>query len=343
MPFRMRALNLVLPLSFALGPLGPSAAWGQTVEQKAGARATAEAGAEAFDEGRYQEAIDLFSRAEAVVHAPPHLLHIARAYAKLGKWVSAQETYLKIVREHLPSGAPDPFREAWADADRELGELEPRIPQLTIRVEGAVGEELHVTMDGQPVPGALLGVAQPADPGAHEISAEAVGGRKVARSLTLAAGARESVVLTLPQPAPGAQTPVAGPAPTPLPPAEPPSRSFLTEPAVAYGALGVGAVGLGIGTAYLVSYLGAKHDADKAFAACMPDCSTAERSHLDQLDSRTAERGTISVIGMVVGGLGVATGVTLLVLGNQRQSDTTRRTAVYPYLGGSAVGLWGRY
>jgi hypothetical protein len=271
-------------------------------------------------------------------------LHIARAYAKLGKLVSAQDAYLKIARERLPPEAPGPFREAWAAAERELGELEPRIPQLTIQVEGATSESVRVTMDGQPVPSALLGIAHPADPGAHEISVEATGGQRVTRSLTLAAGARETVVLTLAPPGPSAQPPPPVPRPTGAPPPpEPPSRSFLSEPAVAYTALGVGVVGLGIGTAYLVSYLGAKDDADSAFRACLPDCDATERSHVRELDSRAAQRGTVSTIAMVVGGLGVAGGVTLLIVGSRKQSEGTRGMTVCPYLAGSAVGLWGRY
>jgi hypothetical protein len=349
MSYRARAVRpsllvcALLVWPWQLGPFGPSPAWGQTVEQKAGARAAAEAGAEAFDEGRYQEAIDLFSRAEAIVHAPPHLLHIARAYAKLGKLVSAQDTYLKIVRERLAAEAPGPFREAWAAAERELGDLEPRIPQLTIKVEGATSESARVTMDGQPVPNALLGIPHPADPGAHEILVETTGGQRVIRSLTLAAGDRETVALTVAAVGPSAEAPPPAPQPTAAPPPEARSRSFFAQPAVAYGALGVGVVGLGIGTAYLVSYLGAKGDADSAFRACMPSCDAAQRSHVSELDSRTAQRGTIATIAMVVGGAGVAGGVTLLVLGSRNKSESARGMAVYPYLAGSAVGLCGHY
>src|SRR5262249_44867150 len=82
----------------------------QSDENRAAARAAATEGARAMSEKRYADAVDLFTRAEALVHAPPHLLYIARALAAQGKLVRAQETYVKIGRETLPPNAPKAFR-----------------------------------------------------------------------------------------------------------------------------------------------------------------------------------------------------------------------------------------
>jgi hypothetical protein len=40
--------------------------------------------------GTLPDALDLFSRAESIIHAPPHLLYIARAHDKLGKLVTLE-------------------------------------------------------------------------------------------------------------------------------------------------------------------------------------------------------------------------------------------------------------
>jgi len=56
----------------------------QTDLERATARDAANSGRAAFDAGQYERAIDSFSRAESLVHAPPHLLFMARAQAKLG-------------------------------------------------------------------------------------------------------------------------------------------------------------------------------------------------------------------------------------------------------------------
>jgi len=58
-------------------------AFAQSDEQRAGARTLATEGAQAFNESRFKDAVDLFSKAESLVHAPPHLLFMARAHAKL--------------------------------------------------------------------------------------------------------------------------------------------------------------------------------------------------------------------------------------------------------------------
>src|SRR6476661_8447773 len=103
-------------------------------EHRAGARAAATEGAKAMEEGRYEQAIDLFTRAESLVHAPPHLVYMARSYVKLGKLVRASETYLKVTRETLASNAPKAFSEAQTIANEELAALKGRLPSVTIEV-----------------------------------------------------------------------------------------------------------------------------------------------------------------------------------------------------------------
>ncbi|HEX9621815.1 MAG TPA: tetratricopeptide repeat protein, partial [Polyangiaceae bacterium] len=86
----------------------------------AGARAAATEGAKAFQEGRWQDAVDLFTRAESLVHAPPHLLFLARAQVKLGRLVAARELYNKILREPLAGDAPPAFLTAREAAEAEI-------------------------------------------------------------------------------------------------------------------------------------------------------------------------------------------------------------------------------
>jgi len=49
------------------------------------ARGLATQGLRAMQEGRYSDTIEMFRGAEALVHAPPHYLYVARASEKLGK------------------------------------------------------------------------------------------------------------------------------------------------------------------------------------------------------------------------------------------------------------------
>src|SRR5260221_11075432 len=68
-------------------------------EDRAGARAAATQGEAAYNQKRWADALDLFSRAESLGHSPLHLLFKARALAELGQLVKARETYLEIPRE----------------------------------------------------------------------------------------------------------------------------------------------------------------------------------------------------------------------------------------------------
>src|SRR5687768_16765016 len=173
----LRTRRWLTSLLLGVSLLGISgAALGQTDEQRAGARTLATEGALAFNEGRFKDAVDLFARAESLVHAPPHLLFMARAHAKLGQFVKARENYWKIIREQLSPSAPQAFRDAQAAAEEERKQVEPHIGRLLVKVEGAEGaKDLVVAVDGQPFPSVMLGVPQPMDPGEHTVTATATG------------------------------------------------------------------------------------------------------------------------------------------------------------------------
>ncbi len=95
-----------------------STASAQTDEARASARAAATQGLHALQEGRYKDALDLCTRAESLMHAPTHLLLIARAQTKLGHLVEAREAYIKIERDHLAANAPRAFLDAQCDGGR---------------------------------------------------------------------------------------------------------------------------------------------------------------------------------------------------------------------------------
>ncbi|HEY6561502.1 MAG TPA: hypothetical protein VI072_29715, partial [Polyangiaceae bacterium] len=246
-----RGLIAVLALSGALTTAGAS--YAQTDEDRAGARALATQGAQAFQEQRWADAIDLFSRAESLVHAPPHLLYLARACVQAGQLVRAREAYMRIVREPIAPNAPTAFQQAQAAAKLELPALEPRIAHLTIQVKDAPAN-VSVTVDGKAIPPALVGVARPADPGEHKVQATSEGAASEVATVVLNEGARETVTLELEAglaPATPAETTPADTA------AE--SRAAIDSQATpadagtsnkglryaSYGAFGVGLVGLG--------------------------------------------------------------------------------------------------
>lgn len=348
----------------------PSLAEAQSDEQRAAARSLATEGATAFQEGRFKEAVDFFGKAESLMHAPPHLLFLARAHVKLGQLVRAREAYLKIVKETLPANAPKAFRDAQASAETEVREIEPKIASLTIRVEGAEGAtDLAVMVDGVALPNVLIGLAQPIDPGTHRIEAGATGFRAPSEPVTLTDGEKKSVVLKL-ESAPGAAPLVAAPAPAgaaaPAPAATTPAPAAATQPAGSptsdagatdessggglrigsYVAFGVGAIGLAGGTLFTVQSMGKRKDADETFAACQAEvggCRTGDprSTQTDDLDREADSKQTLGIVGFAVGGVGVAAGVTLLLLSSGASDEN--KAGVEPFIGLGTAGLRGRF
>jgi hypothetical protein len=349
-----------------LGQGGSSSA--ATDEEKAGARAAAEQGAKAMQDGRYDVAIDLLSRAEALIHAPTHLVLLAQAHERLGKLVKARELYLRVSREDFAPEAPAAFKQAKATAAKELTALESRIPYVSVVVQGAGAANVRVTQDGVRVPDALVGVPRPVDPGEHKLQAVADGMESTVNTVLVREGARETVVLTLqprdvtasgppatapvrPAGATAAATPAAAPAQSPGSPA-PEGRDTATTSSsgtsalriASYAALGVGVVGLAVGTVFLVKKSGATSDANKTFDECNPrGCSTSERASIASFDDDANAAKTNATIGYVVGGVGVVAGVTMLVLDLSKSSPKPAAASIQPWIGYQSAGLSGTF
>jgi hypothetical protein len=325
----------------------------QTNEQRAAARAAAEAGADAYDAGKYEQAADLFTRAERLLHAPPHLLFAARSLVKVGRLVEAREFYLTLSRERLPEDAPRVFREAVAAGNKELDEIEPRIAHVSVVVQGSGSNEVKVTRDSRPVPSELVGVPHPVDPGKHEYQAFAEGMESAPTSVTLKEGGRETVVLTL-QPIPGWTKPVA-PAGTTSPGGA--STGSSTGDAQvdrssaggvsawrvgAYVGFGVAAVGAGLGTYFLLDSSNKRQDADSRYAECTrEDNCLARKKEIDAVDAEADDLRTKGVVSLVIGGVGLASAVTFLLVDPGRSGEAS--TGVRPVIGLGYAGIDGRF
>jgi hypothetical protein len=357
----VRAALLATGTWLGISALGRTV-YAQSEEDMAGARAAATEGAQAFSEGHFKDAIDLFGRAESLVHAPPHLLYLARAHEKLGHLVKAHELYNKIVREKLSDSAPAAFKDAQQQAADAIQKVEPRLARLTIRVEGGAGKNA-VKMDGEPVSAALVGVSRPVDPGAHTVEAVADGFRAAPQKVNLEEGGRATVTLKLaadpnaklPQAEAAAGSSANGQASSSEPKDQMsaadrgPSggNSGLRVPA--YIALGVGAVGIGAGTVFAIQSAGKRKDADKLFQQCQsngvggtcrePDPLIEQIRSTDN-DARSAQ--TIATIGFIAGGVGVAAGVTLMILSSSGGKESPQ-ASIQPWIGYKSAGITGTF
>jgi hypothetical protein len=325
----------------------------QSDEDRAGARAAASQGIKAFKAGRWEEAADLLTRAEALVHAPTHLVYLGQAEEKQGHLVKAREAYLKITREILAPNAPKAFKKAQADAERLLAALEPRLPYVNVSVTPEDVQELAVTMDGAPVPGALVGVSHPVDPGEHTFQATAKGWEGDPVTIDLGEGERKDVEVTLRQTEAALADETAGEGTDTGAGATTGEGGNVAAASGESGAmspwtiggfvgLGVGAVGLGMGTYFVLDAASSRDKADKLCTLPGGGCPLDQKGKVDSYDSDADSSNKLAVVGFVVGGVGVAGGVAALLIG-ANDTSTTAESGVRPYFGLGTAGITGRF
>ncbi|HKO47452.1 MAG TPA: hypothetical protein VJV79_07005 [Polyangiaceae bacterium] len=344
----MRLLYSLAPGALIL--LGSTIALGQTDLERATAREAANSGRAAFEAGQYEKAIDQFTRAEQLVHAPPHLLFLARAQAKLGKLVAARETYLKIGRETLKPNAPKAFNDAQASAAQELPAVDARLPYVTVTLHGATSEGVTVDMDGTTLPAAMIGLPLPTDPGRHVFKASGAATSEPV-TVTVAEADKQNVLLELRSAGVASAPPVRAGADAQLVTSEPmvgdssPSGLRIAS----YASFGVGALGLGFGTYFLLKAKSTDDEAGALFDQCVAvdpggNCGSI-RADYEAKDSDANSQRTIGIASTIVGGVGVAAGVTFLILDATRSGKSARQTTprVTPVFGLNTVGLIGTF
>ncbi|MDI1482511.1 hypothetical protein [Polyangium sp. y55x31] len=314
-------------------------------EAKAGARAATEKGTAAFKESRYDEAVDMFLRAEALFHAPTHVLMLARSYVALGKLVLAKEAYLSVVREVLGPKAPAAFKLAKVDAEKELAELSPRIPSLQVSTTPEA-KNVVVTVDEKPLPAALLGIPSPIDPGTHLLRATAEGMAAPEKSVTIKEGDKAAVVLEL---APVANAEPITPAQPPVGPTVPgdgrEQSPGKTSPGRIAGVvlMGLGVAGLGAFGVFGGLSLAKRAEADEAFDACGVGCWGAPADAVRALDDDANKKGTIGIVGLAAGGALAITGVVLFVVSKPSPRKAPAKAHVTPWIGPRGGGVVGRF
>ncbi len=300
-----------------------------TDQERSAARDAARAGVVEFRKGNFEDALRLLETAERVVHAPTHLLYIARSQAKSGLLVEARETYQKLINEKLPDGAAQPFVDAQEVGQTELAELSGRIPQLKVTLVAADGRSLDdpvLAIDEQIISSVLVGLNVPANPGRHVVTARAPGMREARAEVNLVEGAKEELQLTL-------VVDDTAPAPTSTP-QEPPETSDSTGMT---GRRKAGWILAGSGAAVLAggAVLGIlSHQQVKSArgddALCSDDtCTDDGWTEVNQAKTKAL----IADIGMGVGLAAVGVGMYLIITGKRSTpTETGALRHVIPYI-----------
>lgn len=308
------------------------------------ARSLAGQGKEALEKADYERARDLFHRAYTLVPAPTIALYEGRALTKLRRFVEAEEAFMRAARTSLDAESPEPFRKAVHDAEEDLAALQAKMPKVIIVTSGAGASDpgLTVSLDGRPLKSALVGVEMPIDPGSHTLSAVVPGGAPSQVSFTAAEKQRQKVELVVQAGHQVAPTtpPVSKPrsAPEPLAPEAAPSPSpWHARAGFIAGGVGVAGVVTGIVTGLMA---GSRYK--EAERECPDQHCVQGGAGWDKVESFRTLR-TVSTVGYIVGGVGIAAGTTLLLTAPRKSTASAQARSVNLWVGPASVGLLGAF
>jgi hypothetical protein len=304
----LRKLKTLL-IGFGMVVTSHAAAQDVDAANRALARQLGNAGVEAFQAGDYVAASEKLEKAYAILRAPSLGLWSARALKAIGKHIEASERYLEVTRLDAASGDVSVQRKAQLDASLELDALRPKIPTLSIRLQGATVNEVTVSLDGSVIPAELVGESRPVNPGAHEIVAVR-DGDKVRIRISIAEAEKEDRVVEFP--AEKAPRPANGSSSAGSPPAGAESPKTSTVRTVGWIAIGSGAAGIAVGSIAGIVAMSKKSSIDDSEnSGCQGNsCPTSQQNLVDSYNSAR----TISTVGFVSGVLLAGTGVVLLAI-----------------------------
>lgn len=261
---------------------------------------------------------------EAVVRMAPEgvgaRLTLAECYEGWGKLASAWSQY--VAAEAMATKAAQAERAKRAAA--KAAELRPRLATLTINVPDALrgAPGLTILRDGTPVSEAQFAAALPADKGAHEIVVSAAGKPTWKTQVDVPAdgaqtkvearfgeeAAKPAVVPTaVPTATPGAVT--AAPTTTAPPETPPPATSSSWKLPISIAAIGLGAVGVGIGLELRNQARDAFDTSNRGF------CNANDQCDADGLALRNDAlgKGNGATAAVIVGSVLAAGGIVLIL------------------------------
>jgi hypothetical protein len=298
----------------------PSILWSATAfaqqptDQEPTAAAQFDRGLAAMNEGKYDVACPALTESVRLDPRPGAIFTLAECEARWGHVASADAHYddylARFARMTTEQQKQQRGREKIAEQKRR--ELRAQIPQLQIRLPANAAAGAVVRRDGIVLGAPSLGVFLPVDPGAHVLVVEMPDGGKTEQTVNVELAARREVMLDVP-------APVRSHEPTRPPVVEPDRSATARTPWLAYGALGIGIVGVGVGVAGGVSALSQKATVDQHCTGVV--CDRDGKSAADGAKSAAL----VSTIGFAVGGVGLATGIVLLVT-RPRPASTGMRT-----------------
>jgi hypothetical protein len=282
---------------------------------------------------QYDDALVEFRASHDIVASPNTRLEIARCLRTAGKLVAA---YAELGRTAIEAkellGQDNRYQRAYDAATDERKEIEPKLGFVTLTVQNAT-DDTKIVVDGEELKRAAWSEPIPVTPSNSQVVVTTTGHAPVTVAVTVAAGQRQALTIdALSGDQAGAPPPEAPP-----PAAESTPSSGPGLRTWAYVAGGVGVAGL---ATFAIGGVLAKSTYDDLNGACHGGpCPTSKQGEIDS--GRTQQ--TVANVGLVVGLVGVAAGVTLFVLSMPRTEPAPTAPATSLVVGPGWAGVSGRF
>jgi len=295
----------------------------------AGAEMLFQKGRDAMAESDFDAACQFFTESLSLDTAVGTVMNLAVCEEERGHYTAAWERWHQALR--LLS--PDDDRVIFAD--QKLESVAEKLAYLTVRLPPGAPQGLTIQRDGISLGAASLGEELPADPGKHVVTVQSPNYETRTFSISLDPGDHETLVVMQGSPKKAAR--------------KEGKDGVEARRVGGYAALGVGAAG---GLMALVSGVLLPSQDNKIEANC-PNKQCNETG--DKAVSQARTLLALNTAGIIVAGVGAATGTVLLLTlpkkpnpsapqkerAERRRSDQAQRSASMPSLalGCSATGL----
>lgn len=283
-------------------------------------------------DGKYQEAVEKLEASFALDPARGTLLALAMAEERSNRLSGALAHYQDLLALAAKAGDQPRIEKART----AIMALDARVPRLTLVPTPPLPSDAEVRLDGHTLPRAAINLPIPVDPGKHLVQARTPDGASFQQEVATVEGEIRRVDIRLvrakAEPA-AATTPVA----LGTDQRDQVPRADASLRTAGFVTAGIGLTAIAVGGVFWAL---AGNDYDEAKNACPNGaCSPDTMNTVD--DGESKERW--ANIGFVAGGIGVAAGVTMLILSSQQEPPAPDPTTARLVVGPKYVGLHGGF
>lgn len=334
-----RRFGAIACAAAALTAVAPG--WAQeSAADKAAADALFAEGRRLLEAKKHDEACPKFAESYKLSVRLGTLLNLATCHEEQGKTASAWAEFNEALA--LAKRDRDKKREKYAREHAE--KLEKRLARISFVLPDTL-KDATLRLDGTEIGAAARGTPLPVDPGTHQIEVTAPGKKRW--STTVEVKSPGTLPVAVPELEPEAAAADAPPAPAPVREERRPAPAKVSSGSNTLGwvALGVGVVGVGVGSYFGLTAISKKNESEDHCGGSVGQ-GNANKCDAQGVDLRDQAKSaaTLSTVGFAVGAVGLGAGIVLLATGGGEKEKSAKGLWLQPTAGlrGGALLVGGR-